>query len=156
MLVGLLGRQLALAHELLDERMVVGQALEGPVAQAVEPAVAHVGDGEVVLADVGDGERRAHAGPRVVGLGGRHDPRVGLADTRAQALLDRPAAVGQALLEDLDGQVRGDLAGLGAAHPVGHREERRAGVEGVLVPTALAAGVGALEVLGDAQHHRSA
>ena len=69
-LVGLLGRELALAHELLDERVVVGQALEGPVAQAVEAAVADVGDGEVVLADVGDGQRRAHAGARVVGLGG--------------------------------------------------------------------------------------
>ena len=75
---------------------------------------------------------------------------------RAQALLDRPGAVGQPLLEDLDRQVRGDLARLGAAHPVGHREQRRARVEGVLVAPALAAGVGALEVLGDAQHQRSA
>ena len=156
MLVGLLGRELALAHELLDERVVVGQALEGPVAQAVEAAVADVGDGQVVLADVGDGEGRPHAGARVVGLGGLHDALVGLADARAQALLDRPAAVRQPLLEDLDGQVRGDLAGLGAAHPVGHREQRRARVEGVLVAPALAAGVGALEVLGDAQHQRSA
>ena len=77
-------------------------------------------------------------------------------DARAQALLDRPAAVGQPLLEDLDREVRGDLAGLGAAHPVGDREQRRAREEGVLVAPALAAGVGALEVLGDAQHQRSA
>ena len=34
MLVGLLGRQLALAHELLDQRVVVGQALELAVAEA--------------------------------------------------------------------------------------------------------------------------
>ena len=56
MLVGLLGRELALAHELLDERVVVGQALEAAVAQAVRAAVADVGDRELVLADVGGGD----------------------------------------------------------------------------------------------------
>ena len=36
-----------------------------------------------------------------------------------------------------------DLAGLRAAHPVGHREERRVEDEGVLVPAPHAARIGA-------------
>jgi hypothetical protein len=45
------------------------------------------------------------------------------------------------------------LAGLRAAHAVGHREDGRAGEEGVLVRPALAAGVGVGEVVGgDAEH----
>ena len=52
-------------------------------------------------------------------------------------------AVGQLAVEGLGGGLGGDLAGLGAAHPVGDDEERRADEERVLVGVALAAGVGA-------------
>ncbi len=62
-------------------------------------------------------------------------------DRLAQDLLRR--AVGQVAVEGLGGGLRGDLAGLGAAHPVGDDEDRRADEERVLVGAALAAGVGA-------------
>ena len=94
----------------------------------------------------------------VVGLGASSMIRaLASRDQRAQALLDRRRAPsGRPCSRTSTAVLRGDLAGLRAAHPVGHREQRRARVEGVLVAPALAAGVGALEVLGDAQHHRSA
>jgi hypothetical protein len=152
MLVGLLRREAALAHELLDERVVVREALEPPVAQAVEAAVADVRDGELGLADVGDRQRRAHARALVVRTGELVDAAVGLAHALGQALLDAAGPVGQALLEDLDGQPGGDFAGLRPAHPVGDREQRRAREVRVLVGLALAARVGPLDVLGHAQH----
>ncbi len=62
------------------------------------------------------------------------------------------AVVGQARLEDLDGDPRGDLAGLRAAHPVGDDEQRRASEQRVLVGAALAPGVAAGVLLGHAQH----
>ena len=65
-------------------------------------------------------------------------------------------AVGQAALERPHGHLRRDLARLRAAHPVRHDEQRRADEEVVLVALALAAEVGVVEVLGDAQHRVSA
>ena len=62
------------------------------------------------------------------------------------------AAVGQPAAEGLDRDLRGDLAGLRAAHAVGDDEQRRAREVGVLVALALAAGVGVVQVVGDAQH----
>ena len=55
-------------------------------------------------------------------------------------------------VEGLDGHLGRDLARLRAAHAVGDREQRRARVERVLVGPALAPGVGAVELLGDAEH----
>ena len=55
-------------------------------------------------------------------------------------------------LEGLDGDARGDLAGLRAAHAVGDHEQRRAREQRVLVGAPLAPGVGARVLLGDAQH----
>ena len=72
------------------------------------------------------------------------DAGVGLDDQRGEPLLGAAAAVGQAVLEDLDRRPRRDLAGLRAAHPVGDDEQRRAREVAVLVGAALAAGVGAL------------
>jgi hypothetical protein len=65
----------------------------------------------------------------------------------------RPFAVAlQAAVERPHRHLRGDLAGLRAAHPVRDDEQRRAREEAVLVALALAADVGVLEVLGDPQH----
>ena len=52
MLVGLLRRELPAAAHLLDERVVLGQALELAVAQPVGARVADVRDRDVVVADV--------------------------------------------------------------------------------------------------------
>jgi hypothetical protein len=56
------------------------------------------------------------------------------------------------VLDRLDRRLGGDFAGLRAAHAVGDREQRRPREVRVLVALALAAGVGALCVLGDSQH----
>ena len=62
------------------------------------------------------------------------------------------AASCEARLEGLDGDPRGDLAGLGAAHAVGDHEQRRAREQRVLVGAPLAPGVGPGVLLGHAQH----
>jgi hypothetical protein len=126
--VGLLGGELALALELLDQRVVVGEALEGAVAQPVGARVADMGHGDIVLADHRGGDRGAHALAGAVGLGQVVDALIGQADPRAQGSLGVLVAfVVEPRLEGLHGQPRGDLAGLGAAHPVGDYEQRSAG-----------------------------
>jgi len=67
-LLGLLLGQAALAQQLLDQRVVLGDPLELAVAQAVGAAVAHVGEGDLSAPDVGGGQRRPHAGAARVGL----------------------------------------------------------------------------------------
>ena len=81
---GLLGGEAALAHELVDERVVVGEAQQLAVTQAVGPAVAHVCDRDVLLADVHGGERGAHSGLLGVGVGELVDARVGRLRERGQ------------------------------------------------------------------------
>ena len=71
-------------------------------------------------------------------------------DRRPQEGLGR--AGGQVAVEGLGGGFRGDLAGLGAAHPVGDDEDRRTDEERVLVGAALAAGVGPERLVLDPQH----
>ena len=66
MLHRFLGREPALAHEFVDQRVVVGQAQQLAVAQAVGAAVAHMRDRHLLLAYVDGGERRAHA--RLLGV----------------------------------------------------------------------------------------
>ena len=158
MLVGLLRRELAAAAHLLDERVVLREALEVAVAQPVGARVADVRHRDVVVADVGGGQRRAHAGTVLAGLRHLVDASVGLQHPLGEQLLGaRRADVADPALERLDGQLRGDLAGLGAAHPVGDDEHRRPREEGVLVRPARAAGVGVGEVVsGGAEHQRSA
>ena len=75
---------------------------------------------------------------------------VGGGDRLAQDLLGR--AVGEIDVEGVGGGFRGDLARLGAAHPVGDDEDRRAHEEGVLVGVALAPRVGAEGLVVDPQH----
>jgi hypothetical protein len=154
MLVRLLGREPALSHELLDQRVVVRAARHLPVAQAVEAAVADVRDDDLVLSDIGGGERRPHAGALLVGARLLVDARVGLAHELHEPLLDGARLFGQPSLEHRYGDARGDFTRLGAAHAVGDREQRRPRVQGVLVDTALPPGVGPRELVDDPQHAR--
>ena len=56
------GRDLALAHELLDEAVVDGEAAQLAAAEQVDAAVADVDEGQLVVVGLGDGhERGAHA-----------------------------------------------------------------------------------------------
>jgi hypothetical protein len=76
-----------------------------------------------------------------------------LASTTSAAGAPRRArAVGQPLLEHVDRDLGGDLPGRGPAHAVGHAEQRRAHEPAVLVHLAMAARVGHVGGLGDAQH----
>ena len=151
---GLLGGELPAAAHLLDERVVLGEAAELAVAEAVGAGVADVGDRDVALADVDGGERRAHAGARVVLARHAEDLLVRAPDDGGEAILGG-ARLGEPGGDGLDGGVRGDLAGLRAAHAVGDGEHRRARVVGVLVVPALLPGVGERVVFGDAEHQSS-
>ena len=148
---GLLGGQPALADELVDERVVVGEPLQAAVTQPVGATVADVRDHDLLLADIHGRQRRAHT--RLLGVRLRQlmDARVGRLRERDQRGVG-VCGVAQPFAEGLDGDLRGDLAGLGAAHPVGHDEQRRTGQQRVLVGAALAAGVGRGVLLGYAQH----
>ena len=102
--------------------------------------------------EIGGGERGAHAGALALLARAVVDAPVGLAHALGQPLLGAQA-VRQLVLEGLDGDPRGDLAGLRAAHAVGDHEQRGAGKRAVLVVAALAAGIGLAGDLGGAEHH---
>ena len=126
--------------------------VELAVAEEVGARVADVGERDLVLADERRGHRRAHAGAALVADRQLVDALVRRLDELGEALLHRAAVLGHAAAERLDRDPRRDLARLRAAHAVGDREQRRARVHGVLVRPALAAGVGGVELLDDAQH----
>ena len=156
MLLGLLLRETPLAAELLDQRVVLGQALELAVAEEVGAAVADVAEGHLVVAEQRRGERRAHAGAGGVLLGEPVDLPVGrLGDLLQLSLRRRLLGHPPPALEGAGGDPGGHLAGLRAAHPVGDREDRRPREVGVLVRVALAAGVGLVSLLGDDQHQET-
>ena len=151
MVLGLLLGQAPLAHQLLDERVIVGQALEPAVAQQVGATVADVRDRDLVLADVGGRQRRPHARPLCVAARQLVDPLVGFADELGEPLLGRYVARRQPPREELDRRARGDLARLRAAHPVGDDEQRHADEEVVLVGAPLSPRVALEELVGYAQ-----
>ncbi|CAB4881952.1 unannotated protein [freshwater metagenome] len=152
MILSLLRAQAALTDELLDERMIAREPLERTVTQAVAARVADVHQRDVVGAHMKRRERCAHAGTSVVGERELVDPRVGLAHQLAKPLFGAGRARRQPLLQRLDRNPCGDLAGLGPSHAVGDREERRTRQHGILVGPALTPGVAALGMLRDAQH----
>ena len=156
MLLRLLLGQAPLAQQLLDQRMVLGDALELAAVEAIGAAVADMGEGDLAGADVGRGQRRPHPGAARVRFREGVDLGVGVADGRHQAPLRTVApAVREALGEVADRELGCDLAGLRAAHAVGDDEDGGALEVGVLVGCALVAGVGSRDVLGDADHHPS-
>jgi hypothetical protein len=76
---------------------------------------------------------------------------IGLAYPLCQSLLGT-AGVWKTLLEGLDRDLGGDLAGLSATHAVGDHEHRRARERVVLIVAALATGVGPQRYLCRAKH----
>ena len=155
MLLGFLGRELPGSHELVDERVVARALLELAVAQAIQARVADVCDRQLALAQPGGRQRRAHSGQLLVGARQPVHALVGLGDEAREALLGGARPVGQAVVKGLDRGPRRDLAGLSATHAVGDDEQGRRCEGRVLVAAPLTAGVGTLEVIGDAQHRAS-
>jgi hypothetical protein len=132
--------------------VVARDLLELAVAQPVRPAVADVTEAYLLVVDLGGGERRAHPAARLVGHGEVVDAPVRLAqDARELRLGGRVRRA--CFLEGVGGDGRGDLARARAAHPVSDREERRPQHQRVLVGAALAAHVGAADLLDDAESH---
>ena len=144
---------LALAPHLLDQRVVAGEAFDLPPAQPVGAAVADVADADLLVGGVDDrgGDRRPHPGQGGVVVRELVDLPVRGLDRRPQERLRAP--VGEVAVEGVGRGPRGDLAGLGATHPVGDDEDRGADEERVLVGAPLAAGVGSECLVVDPEHH---
>ncbi len=151
-LLGLLLGESPLAAELLDERVVLGQALELAVAEQVGPAVADVAERNLVVVQHRRRQRRAHSGAGGVLLGELMDLAIRLLGDLLELALRGCLVVARAALEGAGGDSGGHLSGLGSAHAVGHGEQRRLGVVGVLVGVPLAPGIGLVCLLGDDQH----
>ena len=145
---------LALAPHLLDQRVVAGEAFDLPPAQPVGAAVADVADADLLVGGVDDrgGDRRPHPGQGGVVVRELVDLPVRGLDRRPQERLRAP--VGEVAVEGVGRGPRGDLAGLGATHPVGDDEDRRPDEERVLVGAPLAAGVGSECLVVDPEHQR--
>ena len=152
MMLGGLGGDLAGALELGHERVVSGELLELAVAEAVGAAVAHMAEADVVADHLYRGQRRAHPSVGLV----RHreviDAAIGLAHHASELDLGRLGGI-EVAPERLRGHRGGHLAGLGPAHAVGDREERRLQDQRVLVGAALAPDVGAARLLDDLECH---
>ncbi len=144
--------QLPFAPHLLDQGVVAGEALEASAAKAVGAAVADVADRHLLGLRVDDrrGDRGAHPGQCGVAAGVIVDRPVGGFDSLAQHPLRRRGW--QLRGKGLGGRLGGDLARLGAAHPVGDHKQRRAAEQRVLVGVALAARVGAVGLVLNPQH----
>ena len=156
MRLGLLLGELAARDELADERVVAGEADQVAVAQQVAARVADVRDHDGVVVR---GRRRSSSCPcpraarRARASSWIRAFAAWISSTSAAAG-SRPSGSPPSNCSHRD--LGRDLAGLRAAHPVRDHEQRRADEEVVLVALALAAQVGVVEVLGDAQHRVSA
>ena len=132
---GLLGRELAVVDEELDEGVVVGHLRELAVAQEVGPRIADVNHGELVRrAEQGDA-RRAHPGQIRVVLSPFDEVDVRLVDRLAQ---DGEQIVGAVHVVVEGRQVPdrhrgGDVSCSGSAHSIGEHEEVGGGVAAVLI-----------------------
>ena len=139
--LGFLRRQPSCPDELADERVVGRELLEDVVAKAVGAGVADVSDRNLACLLVDEQRRDDRSHPCRGGVLERVaiDPVVRLLQQlHERALTER---VGRTLLQRRRSEVRGDLARLGAADPVGDREERRLADVCVLVLRPSPAGV---------------
>ena len=138
---GLVGRNLASIHELLHVGVVAGHADERTLVEQVGARVAHVGDGERVVFDVGAGGRASHAGFAQAVEGGLDHGGVGGLDGCCQAR--GVGGLRRRLGDGLDGDGGCHLAGGVSSHAVAHAKERRLHQIGVLIVRAYASDVGA-------------
>ena len=140
--------ELAGLQQLVDERVILRQLLHLLAAHEVGARVADVPDRDGHPLDERDRHRRSHARGGGVGRGAVVDEAVRLLDERVDPL--RPLEpVGVAGFERRGGELRRDLAGLRAAHPVGDGEERRRDDVVVLVAAPPAPGVACHRVGAD-------
>ena len=124
-MLGLGRAEHTLAHQLGDERMVLGQLTDLAAPDEEGPTVAHVGQEGVVFADDQRGERRPHR------LLARGDPALAIHDLvrdldgRAQRLRQRLRALGVVVgvVQRLDREATGHVSARVAAHPVRDDEE---------------------------------
>ena len=137
----LLRREPARADEIGDERVVVGELLEAPVAEEVGAGVADVADDDARARDERGRDRRPHARRVRVARRPRVDATVRLLDDGAQARLGVERVRLVEVAERARREPRRDLSRLGAPHPVGDGEQRGLADEGVLVAPAHAARV---------------
>ena len=126
---------LALVHQRLHERVIVGDLHELAVAQQVGTRIADMAERGVPVGPQQRGQCRAHALDRRIGDDQFLQPEVGRRDRIGQ----RADQVGAGILrvergDRLDRGRAGHLAGRVAAHAIGHRKQVRAGVRRVLVP----------------------
>ena len=136
----LLLRELAGLQQLVHERVIVGELLHQLAADEVRARVADVADRDGHPLDERDRHRRSHARGGGIGRGAVVDAAVRLLDERVDRFVPLEP-VGVADLERRGGELRRDLAGLRAAHPVGDGEERRRDDVVVLVAAPPAPGV---------------
>jgi hypothetical protein len=144
----LLRRELAALQQLVDEGVVLGELLHLLAADEVGARVADVSDRHRHALDERDRHRRAHPRRARIGRGADEDAAIRLLDERVDAA--RPfEAVGVAALEHGGRELRRDLAGLRAAHPVGDGEEGRRDDVVVLVAAPSTPGVARHRVRAD-------
>jgi hypothetical protein len=132
------GRDLTPAHQLRDERVIVGELADPPAAHEIGAAVADVREREPSAAREHRDERRAHARDLGLALRGRKHVVVGRGDAVAQLLGQGRAAVGdqlERLHRVLDREPARELPRHVTAHPIRHQIEPERGRErvGVLV-----------------------
>ena len=149
----------------VGERIVAGELQDAPASDQVDATVADVAICKQRLVSPADDNRRdrgAHPGILVLGRGARIDGAVRQLDGRADPVgiegRARIESVGPGELgiglrsvdegsDRVDPDPRGDVSRLVAAHPVTHDENPVADENGVLVPRAPPAHVGAATVL---------
>ncbi len=127
---------LAMAHPLLGQAVVVGHLDHLPVGEHVGPGVAHVGQGQHVLAvspsDQGDrSERGSHPPEILVGQALAPDSSVRLGEGLAQT--GRAGGALEGLLEGLDRHPRRHLSPDMTTHAVGDGKEVRTLERDILV-----------------------
>ena len=134
-------RDLASVHEFFHIGVVAGHADECALVEQVGARVAHVGDGERVVFDIGASGCAAHARLAQAVQGGLDYGGVSGLDGCGQACC--VGGLRGRFGNSLDGDRRGYLAGGVTAHAVAYAKERRPHQVGILIVRAHTANVGA-------------